>query len=89
MNCVCAVYRAESIHRTNRVGEIGHCENLLPLWGNSPVVQEPLQGDTHALSEGKEALMVSDACALFKPLQREELARQRPHWQTMNGSASS
>ena len=52
MNCVCAVSRAYSIHRANRVGEKGHRRTLLPLWGNSPVVLEPLQGDTHPLSGG-------------------------------------
>ena len=52
MNCVCAVSRAYSIHRANRVGEKGHRRTLLPLWGNSPVVPEPLQGDTHSLSGG-------------------------------------
>ena len=52
MNCVCAVSRAYSIHRANRVGGKGHRRTLLPLWGNSPVVQEPLQGDTCSLSGG-------------------------------------
>lgn len=52
MNCVCAVSRAYSIHRANRVGGKGHRRTLLPLWGNSPVVQEPLQGDTRSLSGG-------------------------------------
>ena len=52
MNCVCAVSRAYSIHRANRVGEKGHRRTLLPLWGTSPVVQEPLQGDTRSLSGG-------------------------------------
>jgi len=55
MNCVCAVCRAYSIHRANRVGEPGHCKNLLPLWGNWPVVQEPLQGDASELSGGTRA----------------------------------
>ena len=52
MNCVCAVSRAYSIHRANRVGEKGHRRTLLPLWGTSPVVQEPLQGDPCSLSGG-------------------------------------
>ena len=30
----------------------GHRRTLLPLWGTSPVVQEPLQGDTCSLSGG-------------------------------------
>ena len=49
MNCVCAVSRAYSIHRANCVGEKGHRRTLLPLWGNSPVVPKPLQGDAHVL----------------------------------------
>ena len=32
--------------------DIGHRRTLLPLWGNSPVVQEPLQRDTRSLSGG-------------------------------------
>ena len=32
--------------------DIGHRRTLLPLWGTSPVVQEPLQGDTCSLSGG-------------------------------------
>lgn len=32
--------------------DIGHRRTLLPLWGNSPVVPEPLQGDTRSLSGG-------------------------------------
>jgi len=32
--------------------DIGHRRTLLPLWGTSPVVQEPLQGDTRSLSGG-------------------------------------
>ena len=52
MNCVCAVSRAYSIHRANRVGRKGHRRTLLPLWGTSPVVQGPLQGDTCSLSGG-------------------------------------
>ncbi len=32
--------------------DIGHRRTLLPLWGTSPVVQGPLQGDTCSLSGG-------------------------------------
>ena len=59
--------------------DIGHRRTLLPLWGNSPVVPEPWQGNAYSLSGGKEVLMVPDACALFNSHQRQELATQRPH----------
>ena len=46
--------------------DIGHRRTLLPLWGNSPVVQEPLQGDARSLSGGNRDC---DGVSRMRPVQ--------------------
>ena len=80
----CILYPANSTTMTIK-DTAGLC---CPFGEPRPSCRNPCREIPVHFQEDLEVLVVSDACALFKFHQRKILARQRPHWQTVDGSAS-